>query len=65
MAQVLTVTLNPALDISSTVDVVRPDMKLRCSTPRIDPGGGGVNVSRAMAKPPKRGGRNHHLRHCR
>jgi 6-phosphofructokinase 2 len=50
MAQVLTVTLNPALDISSTVDVVRPDMKLRCSTPRIDPGGGGVNVSRAMAK---------------
>ena len=50
MSKVLTLTLNPALDISTTVDAVRPDIKLRCRPPRIDPGGGGVNVSRAMAK---------------
>ena len=50
MGKVITLTLNPALDISTTVDNVRPDTKLRCRAPRIDPGGGGVNVSRAMAK---------------
>lgn len=50
MAHVLTVTLNPALDLSTAIDHVDVDRKLRCSAPRIDPGGGGVNVSRAMAK---------------
>ena len=50
MGKVLTLTLNPALDVSTTVEHVRPDIKLRCHTPRVDPGGGGVNVSRAMAK---------------
>ena len=49
MDKVLTVTLNPALDVSTTVDAVHPDIKLRCAAPSIDPGGGGVNVSRAMA----------------
>ncbi|MFD1882195.1 1-phosphofructokinase family hexose kinase [Paracoccus pacificus] len=48
-APILTVTLNPALDISTAVDHVRPDVKLRCDAPAIDPGGGGVNVSRAIA----------------
>jgi 6-phosphofructokinase 2 len=50
MDKVLTVTLNPALDVSTSVGAVRPDIKLRCAAPRIDPGGGGVNVSRAMTK---------------
>jgi 6-phosphofructokinase 2 len=50
MGKVITLTLNPALDVSTTVDHVRPDTKLRCRAPRIDPGGGGVNVSRAMTK---------------
>ena len=50
MGKVITLTLNPALDVSTTVEHVRPDTKLRCHAPRIDPGGGGVNVSRAMAK---------------
>jgi 6-phosphofructokinase 2 len=46
---VLTLTLNPALDMATTVAAVVPDQKLRCSEPLLDPGGGGLNVSRAIA----------------
>jgi len=46
---VFTVTPNPALDVSSEVEVVRPDVKLRCAAPRVEPGGGGVNVTRVLA----------------
>ena len=49
MTRILTLTLNPALDISTETETVGPDRKLRCAAPRIDPGGGGVNVSRAIA----------------
>ncbi|MFV0386131.1 1-phosphofructokinase family hexose kinase [Paracoccus sp. (in: a-proteobacteria)] len=45
---ILTVTLNPALDLSTAADEVRPDQKLRCDKPVVDPGGGGINVSRAI-----------------
>ncbi len=48
MAQILTVTLNPALDISASVDRIVIGPKLRCEGGRLDPGGGGVNVSRAI-----------------
>lgn len=46
---VVTLTLNPALDMSSDVPALIPDQKLRCSEPLLDPGGGGLNVSRAIA----------------
>lgn len=46
---VVTLTLNPAMDMSSQVDRLIPDQKLRCSEPLLDPGGGGLNVSRAIA----------------
>ena len=46
---IVTLTLNPALDMSSEVDALIPDQKLRCSEPLLDPGGGGLNVSRAIA----------------
>jgi len=46
---ILTLTLNPALDLSANVEQVVPGPKLRCSAPRFDPGGGGINVSRAIA----------------
>lgn len=39
---------NPALDKSTHIDHVVPDEKLRCGPPRGDPGGGGVNVARAI-----------------
>src|SRR5690606_27788814 len=45
---ILTVTLNPALDVTTSTAKLHPRRKLRCSLPRYDPGGGGVNVSRAI-----------------
>lgn len=48
MTDILTITLNPALDISSTVETVQPGHKLRCEVPVYDPGGGGINVARAV-----------------
>ncbi|MDI3335606.1 1-phosphofructokinase family hexose kinase [Defluviimonas aestuarii] len=50
MTPILTVTLNPALDIATATDGVRPGPKLRCDTPQVDPGGGGINVSRVIAR---------------
>ena len=46
---VVTLTLNPALDMSTTVPELIADDKLRCAEPMLDPGGGGLNVSRAIA----------------
>lgn len=48
MRPVLTVTLNPALDVSTSIGTIEPLRKLRCAAPRLDPGGGGINVSRAI-----------------
>ncbi len=48
MPSIWTLTLNPSLDVSMDVEQVRPDRKLRCSAPRRDPGGGGINVARAI-----------------
>ncbi|MGJ8570150.1 MAG: 1-phosphofructokinase family hexose kinase [Hoeflea sp.] len=50
MSDILTITLNPAFDVSSSVDQVVAGPKLRCDEPRYDPGGGGVNVSRAIKR---------------
>ena len=46
MAHVLTITMNPAIDISTSVERVQPTRKLRCAPARRDPGGGGINVAR-------------------
>lgn len=45
---ILTVTLNPALDLSTATHTVIAGPKLRCDAPRYDPGGGGINISRAI-----------------
>jgi 6-phosphofructokinase 2 len=42
MAPVLTIAMNPSVDIASEVDRVIPSRKLRCGPARRDPGGGGV-----------------------
>jgi 6-phosphofructokinase 2 len=47
---IITFTINPALDKSSRVDHIKPDSKLRCDPPVFEPGGGGINVSRAIKK---------------
>ncbi len=45
---IVTLTLNPAIDKSSSVDRVIPGKKLRCRRPVFEPGGGGINVSKAL-----------------
>ncbi|WP_299821364.1 hexose kinase [uncultured Pontibacter sp.] len=50
MHKIITITLNPALDKSTTVSHVLPEKKLRCDIPVYEPGGGGINVSRAIKK---------------
>jgi len=48
MPRLLTLTLNPALDVFTTVDRVEPQHKLRCSSADLHPGGGGINVARVL-----------------
>lgn len=42
--------MNPALDKSTNVNELEPEKKLRCDSPVLEPGGGGINVSRAIKK---------------
>lgn len=50
MKNVLTITLNPTIDKSSSVDRIAPEKKLRCEMPVFQPGGGGINVSRGLIR---------------
>lgn len=43
--EIVTLCMNPALDITTSTDVVVPTDKLRCAAARYDPGGGGINVA--------------------
>lgn len=47
---IVTLTLNPALDVSSSAPVVAPTHKLRCTQPHEEPGGGGINVARVSRR---------------
>lgn len=47
-ADILTVTLNPTVDFSTGAKRVRAGHKVRCDAPLRDPGGGGINVARAI-----------------
>jgi 6-phosphofructokinase 2 len=46
MPEIVTLTLNPALDVTTFCDAVEPTRKLRCDEPFYDAGGGGVNVAK-------------------
>ena len=48
-SRVATLTLNPSLDVATSVASLVPDRKLRADRPSREPGGGGVNVSRALS----------------
>ena len=50
MADVVTLTMNPSIDLSVSVERVMPFHKLRCSAARRDPGGGGINVARVLKR---------------
>ncbi|MEC3957915.1 1-phosphofructokinase family hexose kinase [Nocardia sp. CDC153] len=45
---IVTLTMNPAIDIAATAEHIRPTDKIRCAAPRFDPGGGGINVARTV-----------------
>lgn len=47
---ILTVTLNPCIDKSSVAEKLKPESKLRCTEVVNEPGGGGINVSKALQK---------------
>jgi 6-phosphofructokinase 2 len=47
---ILTLTMNPCIDKSSSIDNVVAERKLRCERPTYEPGGGGINVCRAIHK---------------
>ena len=46
----LTVTLNPALDVCVRIPRVEPDRKMHCTDVTVDPGGGGINVARVAVR---------------
>jgi 6-phosphofructokinase 2 len=47
---ILTITLNPTIDISSDVDKIMPTHKMRTFNQRRHAGGGGVNVARVVTE---------------
>jgi 6-phosphofructokinase 2 len=50
MPAIITITFSPCIDKSTSVSSLIADKKLRCSAPRLEPGGGGINVARAIKK---------------
>jgi 6-phosphofructokinase 2 len=48
MSATVTITINPALDTTATAPRVTPDRKIRCRDATQHPGGGGINVARAI-----------------
>ncbi|MDE3235220.1 MAG: 1-phosphofructokinase family hexose kinase [Bacteroidota bacterium] len=50
MPSIVTITFNPAIDKSTSVAAMVPEKKMRCTSPCFEPGGGGVNVARAIHK---------------
>lgn len=50
MVAIATLTMNPAVDISTTVDKVESTQKLRCGPVLRHAGGGGINVARVLRR---------------
>lgn len=50
MTDILTIALNPALDVATSCDALQPSHKLRCTHAERFPGGGGINVARVVQR---------------
>lgn len=50
MSKIVTITFSPCIDKSTSVAALMPEKKLKCAAPKLEPGGGGINVSRALKK---------------
>jgi 6-phosphofructokinase 2 len=47
---IVTLTMNPAIDVSASVKQMMTEHKIRCLKTRRDPGGGGINVARVLKR---------------
>lgn len=50
MPSIITITFSPCIDKSTTVPALVPEKKLVCTAPKLEPGGGGINIARAIKK---------------
>lgn len=50
MSSIVTITFSPCIDKSTSVQSLIPEKKLLCTAPKLEPGGGGINVARAIKK---------------
>ena len=50
MTDIVTITPNPAVDLSTSVERIVPVYKLRGTWKQRDPGGGGINVARVVKR---------------
>ena len=50
MSNIITITFSPCIDKSTSVPELIPEKKLRCASPKLDPGGGGINVARVLKR---------------
>ena len=50
MPAIVTITFSPCIDKSTSVPALIPEKKLKCTAPRLEPGGGGINIARAIKK---------------
>jgi 6-phosphofructokinase 2 len=48
MSAIITITFSPSIDKSASVSAMQSDIKMRCSAPNTEPGGGGINVARVV-----------------
>ena len=50
MSKIITITFSPCIDKSTSISSLIPEKKLKCTAPKLEPGGGGINVARALKK---------------
>ncbi|MCF8044196.1 MAG: 1-phosphofructokinase family hexose kinase, partial [Desulfarculaceae bacterium] len=50
MSKIVTLTMNPAVEISAEAPHVSPNRKIRCSQQHEEAGGGGINVARTLVR---------------
>lgn len=50
MRQIMTLTINPSVDVVWEVEEMTPNRKIRSTRGRVYPGGGGINVSRCITE---------------
>jgi 6-phosphofructokinase 2 len=50
MNNIITITFSPSIDKSTSIESLMPEIKIACAPPKLQPGGGGINVARAIKK---------------